>query len=323
MLRRLVVLCSLAAALTARAEEESLVLSFFRGNGEAGVYLAASDDGVHFTPLNGDQPVMKPAAWPQQNLTRDPSVVFHAGKFHMVWTSNWKGRVFGYAESADLLHWGEPVMVTPFPESLPAADQPRNVWAPEIVWDDAKAEFVMLWSTTTDRESNDGDGSTMNGKEGVHDHRIYATRTKDGKTFAPATLFFDPGYCCIDATPARDGDRWLMVFKDEREIKLGGKNLKFAEMPDLATAPKLEGGPIAGPGSPLREKEMAEGPSLFRWNGVWHLYWDAFANGHYALATSSDLKTWTDRTADLKLPPHPRHGTVFLAPKKIVDALRR
>lgn len=319
----LAVAAVLAAGSLRAADDDVLVLSFFRDNGQAGVFLAASEDGVNFVPLNGDQPVMKPAPWPQQNLTRDPSIVYRNGKFHLVWTSNWKGRVFGYAESTDLLNWTEAVKVTPFPESLPDAEQPRNVWAPEIHWDEAKQEFAILWSSTTDKESNDGDGSTMNGKEGGHDHRIYVTRTKDGKTFTPAALFFEPGYCCIDAVLARTGDRWTMVFKDEREIALGGKNLKFAYTPDLATAPKVEGGPVAGPGSPLRPKEMAEGPSLFLWNGVWNLYWDAFANGHYSLATSPDLKTWTDRTAELKLPPHPRHGTVFRAPRAVVEKLKK
>jgi hypothetical protein len=66
---------------------------------------------------------------------------------------------------------------------------------------------------------------------------------------------------------------------------------------------------------------MAEGPSLLKWRGQWFLYWDAFANKHYSLASSGDLKTWTDRTAELQMPPHPRHGTVFRAPRAAVGWL--
>lgn len=35
------------------------------------------------------------------------------------------------------------------------------------------------------------------------------------------------------------------------------------------------------------------------------------------------LKTWTDRTADLRMPPNnPRHGTIFRAPRAVVAFLQ-
>lgn len=113
-----------------------------------------------------------------------------------------------------------------------------------------------------------------------------------------------------------------MVFKNEKEIPLGGKNLRLSFAPaDLSKPWSPASEPIAGPGSAVRPKEMAEGPTLVKWNQQWFLYWDAFANGHYSLAVSTDLKTWTDRTAELTLPPHPRHGTVFRAPRAAVAGL--
>jgi beta-xylosidase len=291
-----------------------LVLSFFRDNGQAGIYLAASDDGLKFTALNGDQPVMKPANWPNQNLTRDPSIVFRDGKFHAVWTSNWKGQCFGCAESTDLIHWSEPVKVQPFPETLAKEDQPRNVWAPEICWDPAQKNYAIIWSSTIERESRNGDGSSMDGKDGALDHRIFISRTADGKTFSDAKVFFDPKFCCIDGMMALDesagAGRWVMIFKNEQETRLGGKNLRMVTAPADFSKPWSEvSAPIAGPGSPVRGKEMAEGPSLLRWKDQWYLYWDAFANGHYCVASSTDLKTWTDRTAELQMPPHPSHGS--------------
>jgi len=107
-------------------KDDVLIFSFFRGNGQAGTYLAMSEDGLHFTPLNHDQPVMKPAPWNGQSLTRDPSMVYHDGVFHAVWTSGWKGNCFGYAESQDLVHWSAPLKVTPFPTN----QIPANTWAP-------------------------------------------------------------------------------------------------------------------------------------------------------------------------------------------------
>ena len=77
---------SLAIAAPA-ATPEVMLFSFFRDNGKDGVFLATSDDGTEFKALNNDNPVFTPPNWPGQNLTRDPSIVYHDGTFHMVWTS--------------------------------------------------------------------------------------------------------------------------------------------------------------------------------------------------------------------------------------------
>ncbi|MFZ2644265.1 MAG: family 43 glycosylhydrolase [Verrucomicrobiia bacterium] len=316
-------LMPLPPAWAAAADDEVLLFSFFRGNGEAGTYLAWSEDGLHFQPLNDDKPIFPPAPWPEQNLTRDPSIIYHDGRFHAVWTTGWKGRVFGYAESADLVHWSEPLKVQSFPDAVPAEDQPRNVWAPEIHWDPAQKNYAILFSTTTDRESRNGDGSNNNGKDG-HDHRIYITRTADGKVFSPAKLFFDQHFSVIDAQMAVDGDRWVMALKHEQEIPLGGKNLRLTFAPlDLSKPWSPVSAPVFGPGSPIRPHEKVEGACLVKWKGQWHLYTDAFANGHYSMATSPDLKTWTDRTGELVLPPNnPRHGTIFRALRSAVGFLK-
>lgn len=317
------------SALAANAQN-ILLLSYFRDNGETGVYLAWSTNGVQFAALNGDKPVFAPPSWPDQNLTRDTSIVFNEGKFHAVWTSGWKGRFFGYSESSDLVHWSEPVKVQPFPDSLAAEDQPRNIWAPEIHWDPVQQDYLILWSSTTERESRNGDGSSMSGKDGDLDHRFYISRTRDGKTFSPARLFFDPKFCCIDGMMVFDpaggkslfDARWILVLKNEQEVKLGGKNLRLSFAPSDFSKWSPVSAPIVGPGSTIRPNEMAEGPSLLSWNGQWLLYWDAFANGHYAMASSTNLTQWQDKTAELQLPPHPRHGTVFKAPKAAVGWLK-
>jgi hypothetical protein len=118
-----------------------MLFSYFRDNGKDGVFLASSDDGSGFKALNDDKPIITPPTWQGQNLTRDPSIIYHDGVFHMVWTSNWTGRVFGYACTKNLANWSDPIQVRPFPESLPKEDQPDNVWAPELNHDPAKNDF--------------------------------------------------------------------------------------------------------------------------------------------------------------------------------------
>lgn len=298
--------------------EQALVLTYFRGNGESGVFLATSDDGHRFTAANGDEPIFTPPQWPKQALTRDPSIVFHQGVFHMVWTSNWEGRVFGYAHSPDLMKWSDPVMVTPFSHTLPAMDQPINVWAPEIHRDPIRDDFFILFSATTPRELGDGDSKVAHTK----DHRSYIVRTRDGKSFTSARLFFDPGFSVIDPVMHTDrtNNRWVMALKHELHPNDGGKNLRLVfcpldlEKPFPPVFTKLSE-PILGPGSPIRPHEQVEGPSLVHRDGRWHLYCDAFTSHHYSLITSEDLVTWRDETDQLDMPRNLRHGTVFTAPR--------
>jgi len=132
-------------------EDETVILfSYFKGNGETGVYLQTSEDGLAFEPVNDGQPIFSPpASWPEdQQLTRDPSILYRNGTFHMVWTTNWEGRVFGYARSPNLRDGSDPTLVRPFPETLPDDRQPNNVWAPELHHDPVHDHFFVVFSST-------------------------------------------------------------------------------------------------------------------------------------------------------------------------------
>lgn len=312
---------------------DALLFTYFRDNGQAGVCLCTSEDGVKFTPLNDDKPIFTPPAWPGQNLTRDASILYRDGFFRMVWTSHWKGRIFGYAESRDLVNWSEPRQVRPFPDSLSKEDQPGNIWAPEIHWDPLKQDCYILFASTTSRERTDGDGSDNKGNNtSPYDNRIYITRTKDGRQFSDAKLFFDQGFSTIDAVMRVDEEnqRWVMVVKNSRDPDLKerpGRNLWLTftglDLDHPQFSPAI--GPIAGTHSkifsnPDLKKSMAEGQSLIRWRDRWWLYWDEPAGNGIQLATSPDLENWT-HVKGAALPRGAKHGTAFLAPRSAVGWL--
>lgn len=315
MRRTTLLLLAVAGAVPALAEEV-LLFPYFDSNGENGVYLAASEDGREFHAVNDGKPIFTPPKWGEgQHLTRDPSIVHHDGLFHMVWTSNWTGRWFGYANSPDLKTWSEPKRVQPFADG---AEQPNNVWAPEVFHDHVAGDYKVVWSSTLPSEYSDGDGS-----EDTHrgDHRLYYVATTDFETFTePEQLLADPGWSVIDGQVAwdADGDRWVMALKKEQLPDKGGKNIRLAFSP-LGIAPGSFGDmtePFVGPGTAISGRDMAEGPSLVRHGGEWLLYWDSYSAGHYSLATSRDLRSWKDESDTLSIPArHPRHGTVF-----VVDA---
>jgi hypothetical protein len=105
-------------------------------------------------------------------------------------------------------------------EEIPVLDnepQARNAWAPEAVWDPDAKQWIVFWSSTIPGRFSETDASGDSG----YNHRLYATTTRDWKTFTPSKLYFDPGFNCIDATIAHDGARYAMVFKDERRNPQG------------------------------------------------------------------------------------------------------
>ena len=311
-----------------KTTNEVFLLPYFLGNGETGVYFAYSRDGLNFQWLNDGKVIMPAPPWGDESLTRDPSIVYRNGKFHMVWTTSWNSRSIGYSNSTDLKVWSKPTKINIWGDRTDA----RNTWAPELMWDPDRKEYLILWSSTIQSEFDDDDQSKdMHG----YDHRSYASRTKDFKTFTAPGLFFSPDPECsvIDPYIAHDNrntqdtadDRWVMVIKHELKPERGGKNLRltFSKQMQGPYHPKL-GPPIVGAGTSI-VNQMGEGPSLFKRGKTWFLYWDAPGSEFsYCLATSPDLMTWTNRSAEMSLPAKKmRHGTVLVVPTDAVSSAIR
>jgi len=315
--------------------DEVLLLTSFRANGQFGPTLSISNDGLRFKPLNEGKPFFQPPQWPNgQNLVRDASVLHRDGLFHMVWTTGWTGRIFGYASSQDLVNWSEPRQITPFPKTLAPEDQPENVWAPELHWDPAKQDYFILFASTTKRERTNGNASNNDGKVGSrHDNRVYVTRTKDFLTWSEPKVFYPCDFASIDAVMRLDekNNRWAMIIKCSRNWdlpKMPGRNLWVTftgldlDRPDFTPLH----GPIAGNHGAMfsdaePKKSMAEGPSLIRYQDRWLLIWDEPAGDGLQLATSEDLLKWTHRK-DAELPRKEFHGTLFYAPKSAVGYVK-
>lgn len=299
---------------TVRAEKEDKIflLTYFLGNGETGIFLTYSFDGLKFDWLNKGKQILMAPEWRKESLTRDPSILYHNGIFHMVWTTSWKSRSIGYAYSENLRDWSEPKKIKIWRKRKDV----RNTWAPELHWDPEEKEFLILWSSTIKSELNDNDGSKNSNK---NDHRSYASRTKDFKEFTKPELFYtplDPELSVIDPYIVRDDDnnRWVMVIKNEMPAH---KNLC------LVFSEKMQGPYETKPGPPIVGKHtkivntMGEGPSLLKVDGLWRLYWDAPGSRDYSycVATSPDLKIWANESHKMELPvKRMRHGTVLRVP---------
>jgi len=102
---RVALLLLLAGARAAAAGDSVLLFSYFIRNGEDGLHLATSEDGLKWTALREGASFLTPVVG-ENKLMRDPCL--HRGPdgvYRMVWTTSWTGGTIGYASSPDLKTW--------------------------------------------------------------------------------------------------------------------------------------------------------------------------------------------------------------------------
>jgi hypothetical protein len=314
-------LLSLAAALLAgcaatgqdpKPQGDVYLFAYFVKNGEDGLHLAASTDGYHWDKVGGGASFLKPAVG-KAKLMRDPCILRGPdGTYHMVWTSGWNENNIGYASSKDLVHWSEQ-------KALPVmAHEPGalNAWAPEIVYDARRGEYLVFWSSTVPGKFPQTDSAG----DGKYNHRIYATTTRDFSSFTPTTLFYDPGFSVIDATFMRTNGADYFLVKDETRNPVR-KYLQLAKAPDLH-------GPFGALQSPITPPGLwTEGPTALQVGQDTIIYFDAYTAKHYGALRSRDLVHWEDVTGKMSFPDEGtpqrmRHGTAIGVPAALLDQLR-
>lgn len=289
----------IAAAFPVKAVEvpaKCYLFSYFTGNGEDGLHLAWSVDGLKWEELKGGKSFLTPGVGGK--LMRDPCVTTGPdGTFHMVWTDSWHSTTIGYASSKDLITWSEQKSLSVM------KDEPtvKNCWAPEIIYDTKWKRFMIFWASTVPGKFSE----TEFGGKNDNNHRIYATTTTDFATFSPTKVFFDPGFNCIDSTILPFEGKAVMFFKDETKVPKPMKNLRIATAPTAAGPYQVNKEPINPPGS------WVEGPSALKVGDEVILYFDAYTKHNYAAFKSKDLKNWKDVTPLLSMPRGIRHGTAF------------
>jgi hypothetical protein len=301
-----------AAAGQPSPPQPAYLFTYFTGNGEDGLHLAWSADGYRWEKLNAGRSYLTPAVG-KSKLMRDPCVVRGPdGTYHMVWTSGWNENNIGYASTRDFITWS-PQRELPVMAHEPAV---LNSWAPEVVYDAARAEFVVFWASTIPGRFTQTAGSS----EEKYNHRMYATTTKDFVTLTPTTLFYDPGFSVIDATFLETAAGRRLIVKDETRYP-PKKYLQLAAVSDVR-------GPFGALSAPFTPAGVwVEGPTAVKIGDDYLVYFDAYITKHYGAMRSRDLVTWEDVTARMSFPDEGtdvrmRHGTVIAVPMAIVEALK-
>eukprot|EP01062_Namystynia_karyoxenos_P039271 TRINITY_DN28565_c0_g1_i1.p1 TRINITY_DN28565_c0_g1~~TRINITY_DN28565_c0_g1_i1.p1 ORF type:complete len:356 (+),score=107.01 TRINITY_DN28565_c0_g1_i1:88-1068(+) len=298
-----------------------LLFSYFTTAQEA-LHLAYSFDGLNFTALNGNQPVLQGPA-PYTSI-RDPYIARSAdggSNFHLVATAG------AFGTSDRIHHWtmtigekGVSFSADGLPQVMQNVSGTKECWAPEFAHDAASGKYIAFWSSETPQAPG--------GK------RIWGSWTRDFVTFEQPQVLLDPGYTVIDATSVQlgNGSRFLF-FKDERDETRGGQQLYKAVR--RADAGAL-GGPYAHP-SGLLSPHMTEGPEVAEFPNPtgkkYLLYYDCFTiPQERGVSASDDLAHFEEvgpcggcdpSVCGVSFPAGARHGSFTRISRSELAALQR
>lgn len=291
------------------SEPDAYLFSYFQNNGEDGLHLAYSHDGLSWTSLNDNQSLLAPRVGESQ-LMRDPCIIQTPdGTFHMVWTAGWTERGIGYAHSKDLLNWSEQRYL-PVMQHEPDA---RNCWAPELSYDEEEELFMVYWATTIPGRFPESDPPAD--AENGYNHRMYFITTRDFETLSETQLLYDDGFNVIDATIHRIDGEYVMFLKDETRYPEPAKNLRIARSDKLT-------GPYGPASAPITlNDEWVEGPTAVETPEGWVVYFDRYRQHQMGAIRSRDLKQWESLNDQLSFPEGTRHGTVFKVNTSVLEGL--
>ena len=290
----------------AHSDDDVLLFSFFRGNGEEGLFLAWSEDGIQWQEIKPNFTWLTPKIG-ESVLMRDPCIIKGGDEqYHMVWTPGWHEKGIGHATSKDLIHWSEQQYIPVMAHEATA----HNAWAPEVFYDVASAQYFLFWASTIPERFPETQGQG----DGDNNHRMYYTTTKDFTAFSETRLFYDPGFNVIDSTVIKTDTHYLMFLKNE-SLTPEEKNIRVATADNPA-------GPWSAASPKITGDYWAEGPSAIQWGDHWYVYFDKYRKHRYGALRTTDFQTWEDVSEQITMPEGIRHGTALRVPRSVLTALQ-
>jgi len=273
------------------------------------IYFATSLDGLHWSELNGNKPVLTSSVG--EKGVRDPFIVRspEGDKFYLIATDlriypryDW-GRA-STAGSKSIVVWESSDLVNWFNERLVKinVDDAGCTWAPEVYYDYRTGEFLVYWSSKLGRLNYD-------------QFRIYIAKTRDFYTFTAPSLYLQRERDVIDMTIIEHNGVYYRFYKDEVN-----KNIladKGTQLLNHTFTPVRY--------STVESQPGVEGPEIFKLIGQdkWVLLVDNYGGkGYYPLITDSlesDFRVLP--VSDYKMPQGARHGSVIRITRTEYEAL--
>ncbi|MFY1632971.1 AbfB domain-containing protein [Solwaraspora sp. WMMB335] len=168
-----------------------------------GLHLAVSADGLHWTPLNQNNPVATPTAGTLG--LRDPFILRKQDGTFVILATDLNGKDF--TQQNQYIHLWDSVDLRSFTgyRRVRMHSMPTHTWAPEAFWDAGRGQYGILYSARSGNRDS-----------------FFVNYTSDFRSVSAPQLYFDPGFNVLDATMhSRNGVHYL-YYKNMDDGRLYG-----------------------------------------------------------------------------------------------------
>ncbi|WNV86037.1 glycoside hydrolase family 43 protein [Umezawaea sp. Da 62-37] len=232
-----------------------------------GLHLAVSPDGLNWTPLNQNAPVVTPAQGTQG--LRDPFILRKQDGTFTVLATDLKGT--DWSLQNQYIHVWDSTDLRSFTNyrRVKLHSLATHSWAPEAFWDASRGQYAIIYSASN----------------GNHDV-IMVNYTTDFVNVGSPQTFFDPGYAAIDGNMTSVNGTNYLYFKNNTSGSLLGAKSSSLNPGSFTT---FTGGTAhGGTEAPIVVKSLTA--------NTWYLWGDTYTpNGVFYAWQTGDLAsgTWT------------------------------
>ncbi|MDW8806547.1 glycoside hydrolase family 43 protein [Streptomyces scabiei] len=258
---------------TAHAADSAYAMVYFTESttmleADYGLHLAVSQDGLNWTPLNQNAPLVTPTQG--AGGLRDPFLMRKQDGTFVVLATDLKGTDWNY--NSTYIHVWDSADLRTFTgyRRVKLHDMTTtHSWAPEAYWDAARGRYGILYSSVNSSGHN----------------VIMVSYTTDFVTTSNPQVFFDPGYDIIDGnlTVGVNGVNYLYYKVNQTLVGARSTTLNPGSFTPFSTAASH-----GGTEAPTVVKSLT--------SDTWYLWGDTYTpNGVFYAWQSSDLAagTWT------------------------------
>ena len=283
------------------------------------LYYSVSRDGLHWTALNGGEPV-------SEDYHGHASIARGAdGRYFLVGNRNDEDPYVRFWVSDDLVAWKAYGTYRPDLSDIPGHPHTlARIGAPKLFFDKSSGQFLLSWHTPNE------DGSPQDPERYWASQRTLYVLSSDLKTFhdAPRRLFgWDMPTIDTIVRPNDAAPGYCAIIKDERYPDYDwptGKTVRISCGPALT-------GPYPPPGPPL-SPNFREAPTVIRApdDKAWFLYYEHYAGTSYGMSKGRTLQgPWYQVSGNsgvsawnrYEMVPDARHGSMIEISARQYDAL--
>ncbi|MFI6159569.1 glycoside hydrolase family 43 protein [Micromonospora haikouensis] len=277
---------ALAATYTAYAMTYFTESPSFTG-ANYGLHVAVSRDGLNWTPLNQNNPVVTPTAGDLG--LRDPYIHRKQDGTFVVVATDLYGTNFG--RNSQYLHVYDSTDLTSFTGYRRIQMHTYSnvhTWAPTVFWDAGRGQYAIVYSANTSTDL------------------FLVNYTSDFRTVSAPQTYFSPGFPILDADIRVSGGVTYLFYKNLSNGNLYGARSSTGAPNSFTTYT-----------SGLRQGNAIEGAHLVPRNdgGAWWLWGDSFSpvnNDMYMWSTSNvGGNSWSVMNQRDYTPPlNCKHGSI-------------